>query len=466
MEDTDEGLNKMAWKESLRDRWILANRPPSEIRFIYCDADYWGDDALSWEALRQYRKGHRDSLLLLKGTKLNPEFTSPENERERVKKQRKRIAPKTGGAALKLVSMQIPEEHVPFHEKLQEALDSDGVVQKATFTQGEHTGYIKNSDNEIEYTKPLERTGIKFEVNFDTEPQWPIPTRVESVVLKRQERKVERENETCFIFPDIQHPFEDTEALAVALNVMQEVQPDRVVFLGDLIDLEAWGRFEQMPEWATATQDSINKVHQLLASIRQALPEAQIQVMAGNHEERMPKTLLRNAVASYRLKRADQLEGWPVMSVPFLCAFDQLDVEYVPGYPANKIWLNKNLQIRHGMATQKAGGAAKRTASAEKVSTIFGHDHRLSQFAETIDTHDGGMVIRTFGSGTLSRIDGHVPSYHSGRDLDGVPVRNLENWQHGFCIATYDQENFHVEQVAINTFNDYQTMFRGHIYKP
>ncbi len=246
------------------------------------------------------------------------------------------------------------------------------------------------------------------------------------------------------------------------------VKPDRVVFLGDLLDLNAWSRFEQLPEWATATQGAIVKAHQLLSTIRRTLPQAQIQVMAGNHEERMPKTLLNNAKAAFGLKRADNLEGWPVMSVPYLCAFDTLDIEFVPGYPANRVWLSPELQIRHGSATRKGGGSARTTSAAEKISTIFGHDHRLSSHIETVTNYNGGQNIHSYGAGTLSRIDGHVPSVKSGMDLSGAPIKNFENWQNGFVIANYIPSGgaFSVEQIHIDTFNNHRTMFRGKIYEP
>lgn len=460
-------MNIMSWKGSPDDLWLLANWRPKDLKALYCDKSHWGESALSWESIRQYRKGHRNELKEFIGMEKPTPYQNLRSERERVRQVRS-SAPRVGGAALKLVNIQIPEEHLRYHELLQEALDHDGTVTKATFTAGEHSGYIKNADNEIEYTEPMQRHAIKFEVKFDSEPEWPPVNRVESVRLQKKEKaRNPDELETAFIFSDIQIPFEDNEALQIALNVMRDVKPDRVVFIGDLLDLNAWSRFEQLPEWAVATQDAISRAHQLLANVRKALPSAQIQVIEANHEARMPKSLLNNAKAAYGLKRADQLEGWPVLSVPYLTAMDTLDVEWVPGYPANRVYLSPGLQVIHGTTTTK-GAAARRTSAIEKVSTIFGHDHRLSMNAETVNSFSGGEQIRSYGAGCLCRIDGHVPSTKSGRDLDGAPVRNLENWTQGFVIASYVPSGgpFHVEQVAIDTLNNYQTMFRGKIYEP
>ena len=373
-----------------------------------------------------------------------------------------KVAAQLGGKALETTVITIPTENLPYHQKLEEALASEGSVTKARFSDYQ-MGY-KDSDGEAQ-THNLHAS--RFEVDFDTEPQWPPVNRIESVKLRKQERGCSPDGiERAFIFSDIQIPFEDESALEIALQVMAELKPDRVVFIGDLLDLNAWSRFEQLPSWATATQDAIIKAHQLLATVRKTLPKATIQLVEANHEARMPKKLLANAMAAYGLKRANQPEGWPVMSVPYLLALDDLDVEWVPGYPANRIYLSPDLQIIHGHMSGK--NIAKRVSGAEKTSTIFGHDHRLSMLTETINTYDGGHMIKTYGIGALCRIDGHVPSTKSGRDVDGTPVRNLENWSQGFAVASYMPEGgaFHVEQVAIDTFHNYQTMYRGKIYEP
>lgn len=447
--------------------WNMLNLPNSELYRLYCPYYNGSQRDRQMNIRSKANKLRRDYK---KGKLTMPERDTPydpNKEPARIEQRRARSAMHLAGKAVETTVITIPVEDLPYHEKLQEALQSDGRIERAIFTSGEHTGYIKNSDNEIEYTDPLKSAKIKYEVTFNTEPKWPVPTRVESgKKLIRKESAVEKPYKTCMIFPDVQIPFSDKEALSVALQILQEVKPDRIVFLGDLLDLSAWSKFDQQPEWATATQGAINEAHQLLSTIRKTLPSAQIQVMAGNHEERMPKTLLRNAQAAYGLKRADSLDSWPVMSVPYLCAFDQLDVEYLPGYPANRVWLNKNLQIRHGNSTRKGGGSSRSSIAAEKVSTINGHDHRVSSAITTVNTFEGGQQIHAYGAGCLCRLDGHVPSYWQGKDLEGTPIRQLEDWQQAFILAHYDDENFHVEQVPINTLNGYQTMYRGRLYEP
>lgn len=458
-------MNEVAWAISPNDRWNLISLPAKDRYFIYCDKQYWGEFALARETVK--KQAQKEKRLIRQGIKDMPrrteEYRGPEEEREAVRERRQRQAPKVGEAAIQAALSEADRArlHTQLDQLLDnynlppEALDKLKIKKVSTWSTA-----IKNNDGEFE-SHPM------FGIQLDADPKkftpdWPIPSRVESIKVQRKEVLTPKDVKTCIILPDLQIPFESPEALQIALDVLRTVKPDKVVFLGDLLDLSPWGKFEQQPEWATATQDAIIRAHQLLASIRKLLPAAEIDLMAGNHEERMPKTLLRNAQAAYGLKRANQLDSWPVMSIPYLLALDDLDIKYHGGYPANRLWLNRNLQIRHGNATRKKGGSARTQLAAEKVSTIFGHDHRISSSITTVNEYDGGKEIHAYGAGCLCRIDGHVPSYHQGREVDGTPIPQLEDWQRGFIVATYDEENFQVEQVPINLAN--KAMFRGRVY--
>jgi hypothetical protein len=445
-------------------RWIgddlhnLLYCTPKDLRIIY--------PGHNWDSLRAKRKLFRKKVKRgeIMAPKRSEDYPGAEAEHERAKQRRAALAKPAGQAALsEMISL---EGRRQLHDQLDAAIDKYNLPPEhvealrikriSTWNQG-----IKNADGEFEshplYGLQLEADPVKFQ------PAWPLATRVESAKLTRREPLKQKDLKTCMVFPDVQIPFESKEALDVALQVMANVKPDRVVFLGDILDLSPWSKYVQQKEFADATQAAIVSAHQLLASIRKALPAAQIQVMAGNHEERLPKQLLQNAREAYGLKRADSLDGWPVMSVPYLCAFDRLDVDYIPGYPANRLWLNPNLQIRHGSRTGKKGAGARANVAAEKISTISGHDHRLSSHSSTINTYEGAQQIHAYGAGCLCRLDGHVPSVWQGRDLDGQPIKQYEDWQNGFVIATYDENNFHVEQVPIGL--DHKAMFRGKIYE-
>ena len=456
-------MHEMAWKDSLRDRWILANRPPSEIRFIYCDVSYWGEYALSWESIRQYRKNKRESIRLLVGAELTPEYGNPENERERVKKQRQRVAPKTGGAALKLMAFSVPEEHLKYHEALQEALKEHGSVDKARFSEYQ-MGY-KDSDGEAQ---ALNLKSHRFEVSFEHEPLWkPIaPVELKRPLLRKPEKaKNPDEFSTTVVVPDLQIPFEDPRALEVLYQIVAELKPDNIVQLGDAIDLTAYSRFMDSEIYADTTFEAACRTLAFFTRLRHLAPAARIVMLEGNHEARLPRDILTNHRRNFNIPPADDPKGDPLLSVPRMVGLKSVDVDYVPGYPNNRYWINDQLQIIHGATTGR--NESKRVNFQEKISTIFGHTHRLGHDKQTINTRDSGEYRVTQNAGTLSRIDTHVPSTKAGYDLGGNPVGgHHENWQQGFCIVTHNKDQFFIEEVAINTFDGYSALFRGKIYQP
>jgi hypothetical protein len=382
-----------------------------------------------------------------------------EKEQSEISKRQGKAAPKLG----ELATLQVSVEHLKYHEKLQEALNEDGAVSKMRISEYQ-MGY-KDADGEAQ---SHDLHAVRFELEFDSEPQWPPVTRVESVKLQRKEKASNPgDARKAVILPDLQIPYQDEKALEVALKIVRDVKPDKVVLIGDLLDLEAFSRFDNLPTYAGTTQDAIVRAHQLLAEIRKMCPTAEIAVLEGNHDLRLSTHINKNAKSAYGLRRADQPEGWPVLSVPYLTAMDDLDVDYISGYPANRYWINQNLQVQHGHRVRSAGSTAKVVSENERVSTIFGHIHRLETQYRTHQTYEGGKTNAAFGVGCLCKIDGSVPSTNRGVDLMGKSVTNHENWQNAICVVDYQEGDsaFNVNPVYINTFENYRAVYNGKLYQ-
>ena len=72
-----------------------------------------------------------------------------------------------------------------------------------------------------------------------------------------------------------------------------------------------------------------------------------------------------------------------------------------------------------------------------------------------------------FRSGCLARIDGAVPSYHSGVDEDGRPERYIEDWQQGLGVVHISKlGRFAIDPILIDTFNNYETRYNSKLYVP
>jgi predicted phosphodiesterase len=281
--------------------------------------------------------------------------------------------------------------------------------------------------------------------------------------------------QTAVVLPDMQVGFfraadgeldatHDERAIAVALAILADEQPDLVVLVGDNADFPEFGKYRLTPAFQRTTQATIDRLGVLCAQLRSAAPDARIVWIAGNHEERLPNFIMDNAAAAFGLRQANKPETWPVLSVPNLCRFDEHDIEYLPGYPASSLWINERLRVIHGTRVRSGGSTAHAYLATEKTSVIFGHVHRREYAARTREDHDGPKETLAASPGCLARIDGAVPSTNGGTDLDGRPIVRHEDWQQGIAVVEYQVGNgrFTYANVAIH---DGWAMWRGKEYR-
>jgi UDP-2,3-diacylglucosamine pyrophosphatase LpxH len=237
-------------------------------------------------------------------------------------------------------------------------------------------------------------------------------------------------------------PIHDESAIAVALAVIEEMKPDQVVMVGDNLDFAELGKYLTAAPFKQMLQASIDRATMLCAQIRAAAPHAKITWIAGNHEARMARYIQTNAEAAFGITRGkanDELrDGWPVMSVPFLCRMDEFGVDYLPGYPESAHYINSNLVVVHGDKVVSNNSTTKKYLDNERISVIYGHIHRNEMAYRTYRTDQGPRTIMAASPGCLCRVDGAVPSTKSGMDEFGRPIlQGAENWQQGLGVVTY-----------------------------
>ena len=174
--------------------------------------------------------------------------------------------------------------------------------------------------------------------------------------------------------------------------------------------------------------------------------------------------IIDNAKAAFGIRQGHRPDSWPVLSVPFLCGFDEYEIEYIPGYPASHIWLNERLKIIHGTRHKSNGSTAHMYLNSEKVSVIYGHVHRREWAEKTRNDWDGPKTIMAASPGCLARCDGPVPSTKGGIDLDGRPLTVTEDWQQGIGVVNFETEDEHLffyEQVPIHAE---MAFYRGKVF--
>lgn len=348
--------------------------------------------------------------------------------------------------------------------------DDVGGVRRVSVYQS----LTKNSEGEAEVHDLF---GIQLAPSWETGPTWDLIRQAPPVSCTiRPVKPVTRPDgyQTAVIIPDIQIGFyrrsdgtleatHDETAIRLCLTVIRRCQPDRVVLVGDNIDLPELGKYRLSPAFVLTTQASIDRTARFAAELRAAAPDASIDWIAGNHEERMTNYVLDNARAAFGLRQGGSTpDSWPVISVPHLARFDEHRIRYLAGYPASSVWLNERLQIRHGDKVRSGGSTAHGYLATAKHSIIYGHIHRREWAERTRETFDGPSTIMAASPGTLARVDGAVPSTKGGIDLDGRPLTSVEDWQQGFAVVTYrDDGPFWYEQVPIHHG---QAWWRGSLY--
>ena len=319
---------------------------------------------------------------------------------------------------------------------------------------------------------------IQFSPKWETGPEWPVVQQGPAIKLPPvsvKPKKVEHFRDDVIV-PDMQIGFfvnregeleatHDEKAIQIALAVIKDVQPARIVCVGDNLDLPEMGKYLTTPAYQRTTQAAIDRATTFCAQMRAAAPHARIIWLAGNHEERMPKYLLTNATAAYGLRKGNTPESWPVLSVPYLCRMDEFGVEYRPGYPASDFWINEKLRVIHGDRVKSSGSTAHVYLNNEKTSVIYGHIHRIEIAFKTREDYEGPKTIMAASPGCLARIDGAIPSTKGGVDLDGRPLTRHENWQQGLAVVRYEEEGDHKFQYESMTIYNGWTMFRGKEYK-
>jgi len=187
-------------------------------------------------------------------------------------------------------------------------------------------------------------------------------------------------------------------------------------------------KFLRSPEYCGHMQAALEAAYTWLYKLRSLLPDAEIRLFEGNHDERMREALLIHLPVAYGLKAVDELDLPPALSMPKLLALHQLQIEWIGDYPDELAWLNDHIKLSHGdSSTSVPGGTARNMISDSTATHIFGHIHRRELVSQTLHTRHGQQVIEGFCPGCLCHVDGRVPA-----------SKGEQNWQQGMAIVDYE----------------------------
>lgn len=231
--------------------------------------------------------------------------------------------------------------------------------------------------------------------------------------------------------------FHDEDAMQIAVQHVARLDPDFVVHLGDLLDLAPFSRFAREPGFRGTTQPTLDRAHQYLAEVKAVAEGAEHVLIAGNHDVRIEREVAKLLPEVAGLRQPGSKHA--ALSIPALLGLDALEIQYVGGYPAGEFWLSDQLRAIHGNTVASGGSTAAKIAGSTvgPFSTVFGHVHRSEFHTQRVRTgRDSSALIWAASPGTLARIDGAVPSFHSGVE-QGASVYEVEDWAQGIGVARW-----------------------------
>lgn len=236
-------------------------------------------------------------------------------------------------------------------------------------------------------------------------------------------------------------PFHDRKAIAAVLELVSEVQPERIVVLGDLCDLPDFSdKFLKSPEFYWTFQPTLYETGWMLAQLRALAPNAIIDLIPGNHDDRLRKAIINHLIFLYGIKPANAPDARPLLSWENLLGLDKLRITCHDDYPQGRVWWNRRLVFRHGeeLSNQSGGTVTKTLKSGNGRSDGYGHTHRLESAFRTSHDFDGPVHYSATSFGTLADLVGPLPGFGSEH-----------NWQNGCGVVWYDENDFQTELLHI-----------------
>lgn len=233
----------------------------------------------------------------------------------------------------------------------------------------------------------------------------------------------------------------DQDVFGAFLSWLRKTKPDELILAGDILDLPNVSKYPVLDPTITI-QEELDATFDALAAIRANLPAGTpIKALMGNHDVRLENYTLANASQLFELKRAKSKK--PVLSIPYLLRFDELEIEEVSSeqgsYPHPYIQIAPDLVVEHGSKARKGGGATPRAAMADKpFGIIHGHTHRQGLLRKAVQNADGShRIVVGCEVGCLCSMK---PAYGPARDVD---------WAQGWaCVTTWGDGAHDIELVS------------------
>lgn len=230
------------------------------------------------------------------------------------------------------------------------------------------------------------------------------------------------------VIPDLHCSDQDDRAVELACRVIEATKPDRLIFLGDILDY-GWASFypQNQGELRGIFKREISAWEKVAGRIRSAAPDAPGDLVPGNHDYRLQRGFLWSHPA---FQEWEQLEWKEILSLK------RFNIR-LHDDPAAIFLAGKSFVATHGVRVHKHSGSSGIAEMAEEwwCSGISGHTHRMGQVFRTV--HRGVYCWTECGHLQKKR-----PKY--------APINKVApfNWQQGIAIMSAGPTEFSVPQLV------------------
>lgn len=218
---------------------------------------------------------------------------------------------------------------------------------------------------------------------------------------------------------DLHIPYHDDYAWELVIRLAEDLQPDAVNLLGDMLDCHALGPFPKDPAYfkRDGLQKDLSTWFRLMKELRRALhPAAKINFVPGNHEDWLRRWLWTHPEVA-------DLEN---LQLEKLLRLEELGIEatmpdYTEGEEAELLLAPGLLGLHGDYVGKHAGQSVQKQLENDGygMSMVIGHCHRQAAIART--TRHG--VIYGFENGCLCQIQSRTWT-------------KRPNWQLGITATT------------------------------
>lgn len=214
----------------------------------------------------------------------------------------------------------------------------------------------------------------------------------ESYKEERQDYILPLANNDILVISDVHAPYQDNNALTLALEYGYERKCNTIVINGDLVDFQKISRFTPSPR-SVDTQTELDITRAILVAIRDTFPDAKIVWLEGNHDRRYQ---------DYIWSKAEELAGDPHYLLSTRLGLDDLRIDFVD---QTRLLKAGKLNIMHGHMIMRGlsqpVSPARGVYTKQKANTMIGHVHQVSEHTE-YDANGG--ITTCWSTGCLTTL--------------------------------------------------------------